>query len=207
MFSEKQPAKPRVMALLPAAGLSRRMGDAKRPKLLAEIAGESLLRRAAKTALASRCASVQVISGHLAPEITAVLADLPLQITHNPDYRAGMATSLRLAADLAAGFDGLLVLLPDMPFVTAEHINEMIAGFDGQNILRACHGGTSGNPVLIPARLFKALQGLEGDCGAKALLEASGLPIVQIDIGAAALIDLDTPEAMARHGARPILLP
>jgi molybdenum cofactor cytidylyltransferase len=41
---------------------------------------------------------------------------------------------------------------------------------------------------------------LEGDIGARAIIESSGLPVVDVDIGPAAHIDVDTPEAVIAAG-------
>ncbi len=54
------PNQPEIGLVLLAAGGSRRLG---KPKQLLHHRGESLLRRAAKSALASRCSKIAVILG------------------------------------------------------------------------------------------------------------------------------------------------
>ena len=41
---------------------------------------------------------------------------------------------------------------------------------------------------------------LEGDVGARHIIETSGLPVIDIDIGDAAHLDVDTPEAVLAAG-------
>jgi molybdenum cofactor cytidylyltransferase len=41
---------------------------------------------------------------------------------------------------------------------------------------------------------------LEGDVGARAIIESAGLPVVDVDIGPAAHLDVDTPEAVTAAG-------
>ncbi len=66
--------------------------------------------------------------------------------------------------------------------------------------MRATHDGKRGNPVLLPRALFAEVATLEGDTGARHLVEAEGPPVIDVEIGEAAFVDVDTPDAMARAG-------
>src|SRR5690554_4236235 len=79
-------------AVVLAAGLSSRMGT--RNKLLLPFHGEAILRRVVRACLAVCDLPVRVVTGHEADRIAALLADLPVVLVHNPDYRAGQMTSL-----------------------------------------------------------------------------------------------------------------
>ena len=81
-----------------AAGQSRRMGQAN--KLLAPIDGRAMVAHAVDAMLASRAAPVIVVTGHEADEVRAALGERPVVWAHNPDYAAGLSTSL--AVGLAA---------------------------------------------------------------------------------------------------------
>ena len=41
---------------------------------------------------------------------------------------------------------------------------------------------------------------LEGDTGARHIVEAQGNPVIDVEIGAGASVDVDTPEAMQLAG-------
>ena len=41
---------------------------------------------------------------------------------------------------------------------------------------------------------------LEGDIGARPIIETAGLPIVDVEIGVGARLDVDTPEAVIAAG-------
>jgi molybdenum cofactor cytidylyltransferase len=95
------------------------------------------------------------------------------------------------------------VILADMPFIRAQHLNRMLDAFaenDGFAIIRAACGAKRGNPILLPRSTFAAIAQLEGDVGARSLIEESGLAVLDIDIGDAALIDVDTKEAVIAAG-------
>ena len=173
-------------------------------KLLAEFDGVPLIRKSAATAVQAGGRDVSVVVGYRAEEMRAALAGLEVTVVDNPDYEDGMATSLRRGvAALKDGAVGVLVLLADMPAVGAEHLRKMLDAFaeaGGGCVVRAVSGEVRGNPVILPSQTFEALAGLEGDVGARHVVAASGLPIIDVDIGDAALLDVDTQEAVLSAG-------
>lgn len=199
----RRPATIAVVIL--AAGKASRMGEGGAHKLLAEFDGEPLVRRAAKTALATNAAPVVVVTGHRQSEIVATLSGLDVTAVENPDYASGMASSLVSGFSTAPvrSADGVLVMLADMPGVTTGDLNLLIAAFrsaSGRAIVRAVSLGKRGNPVILPRLLGDAVMRLEGDVGARHIIETSGLPVIDVDIGAAAHLDVDTPEAVVAAG-------
>ncbi|MBB3453039.1 molybdenum cofactor cytidylyltransferase [Rhizobium sp. BK313] len=201
----KPAAQISVAIVLLAAGKASRMGEGGPHKLLAEFDGIPLVRRSAATALASGAAAVVTVTGHRRREIEQALADLPVERVHNPDYASGMASSLvaGVGAPATQRADGVLVMLADMPGVTSDDLKTLIAAFrkaNGQAIVRAVSRGKRGNPVILPRTVFDAVMRLEGDVGARHIIETAGLPVVDVDIGDAAHLDVDTPEAVLAAG-------
>lgn len=191
--------------VLLAAGRASRMGADGPHKLLAEFSGISLVRRVAETAIAALPAQLVVVTGHRAPDIEATLTGLDLQTVYNSAFAEGMASSLvaGLSAEGMAERDGLLVLLADMPGVTTADLAALIAAFRaarGQAIARAVSNGKRGNPVILPRAVYAEILKLRGDIGARDVIETSDLPIVDVEIGAAAHLDVDTPEAVIAAG-------
>ena len=80
VISEKREMM-QIGLLLLAAGDSRRLGQ---PKQLLSFHGESLLRRAAQTALATPCRPVVVVTGANHLRIKREVADLSLDVVVNP---------------------------------------------------------------------------------------------------------------------------
>ncbi|MBB4291789.1 molybdenum cofactor cytidylyltransferase [Rhizobium leguminosarum] len=202
---ERRYAEACVAIVLLAAGKASRMGESGAHKLLAQFGGLPLVRRSAMTALESDAASVAVVTGHRRAEIEAALSGLAITAVENPDYGSGMASSLiaGFSAKDARDADGVLVMLADMPFVSAADLNALIAAFrecEGRAIVRAVSRGKRGNPVILPHSLRAAIFRLEGDVGARHITETSGLPIIDVDIGDAAHLDVDTPEAVTAAG-------
>jgi molybdenum cofactor cytidylyltransferase len=197
---EPQPALGRrVAAIVLAAGRSTRMGGPN--KLTAEIGGRPLVRIAAEQAVASRAQPVIVVTGHEREKVTAALDGLEIERVHNPDYAQGLSTSLRAGlARLSADIDGVIVCLGDMPQVDAKLIDRLVAAFDpekGGLVVVPTIEGKRGNPVLWSRRFFPDLMALEGDVGARHLIARYPEAVVEVPVsGRAALVDVDTPEAL-----------
>ena len=173
-------------------------------KLLARFDGVPLARRAAERLAASGAAPVVAVVGHQAEQLRGLLADLSLTIVDNPDFASGLAGSLKTGIRaLPPGIDGALVALADMPGVATADYDRMVAAFrrhGGLAVVRATAGGQRGNPVILPRALIARIDELDGDAGARHLIETGGLEIVDVELGEAARVDVDTPEALAAAG-------
>ncbi|MBZ9659405.1 molybdopterin-binding/glycosyltransferase family 2 protein [Mesorhizobium sp. ESP-6-4] len=199
-----QPARSalKVDIVLLAAGRSSRMGGPN--KLLALFDGEPLVRRTAGRALASKAAATVVVTGHQRERVRSALGGLGVTFADNPNFADGLASSLKAGiAKVAPDAAGALIVLGDMPGVSSGDLDSLIDAFrssDGRSVVRASHQGKRGNPVLLPRSLFAAVAQLEGDTGARHLVEAEGLDVVDVEIGQGASIDVDTREALEGAG-------
>ncbi|MGE0279815.1 MAG: NTP transferase domain-containing protein, partial [Rhizobiaceae bacterium] len=195
-------ADPKVHAIVLAAGRSSRMGGPN--KLLADFEGKPLVRRMAERVLASTADGLLVVTGHQADRVQHAVGDLGAQTVHNADFASGLASSLKAGVThLPEDAVGALIVLGDMPGVTSADFDKLIAAFrksGGRAIVRATHNGKRGNPVILPRGLFAAVAMLEGDTGARHLIEGGNAEVIDVELGASASIDVDTPEAMARAG-------
>jgi molybdenum cofactor cytidylyltransferase len=188
-----------IAAVVLAAGRSTRMGGPN--KLLAEIGGRPLVRIAVEQALASRAKPVIVVTGHERERVEAALKGLPVQFVHNPDFAVGLGGSVRTGiAAVPAAADGAIVCLGDMPQVDAALIDRLITGFapeQGALAVVPTIEGQRGNPVLWSRRFFPDLMAIEGDVGARNLINRYGEAVVEVPVtGKGALVDVDTPEAL-----------
>jgi molybdenum cofactor cytidylyltransferase len=188
-----------LAALVLAAGRSTRMGGPN--KLLAEIGGRPLVRIAVEQALASKARPVIVVTGHQRERVEAALLGLDVTFVHNPDYADGMSTSVKAGiAAVPAGADGAIVCLGDMPQVDARLIDRLLAAFDpekGALVVLPTIDGKRGNPVVWSRRFFPELTALGGDVGARHLIASYPEAVAEVAVaGRAALVDVDTPDAL-----------
>jgi CTP:molybdopterin cytidylyltransferase MocA len=172
-----------------AAGTSSRMGAAKQ---LLDCAGEPLLLRMVRIALASQAQRVVVVLGACMQDCAAVLADEPVRLIENVAWQEGMASSIRAGvAALQHEVDGCVILLGDQPMVSTALLDQMFAA--GHRIVAASYDGIVGPPVFFSRPYFDELLALQGEHGARRLLRAHAAETTTIDF-AAASCDLDTPQ-------------
>lgn len=184
-----------IAGLLLAAGESARFGA---DKLLAPLAGTSVLRRSASTLAAEVDRLVVVVPPSHAARIAEVGA-LGAQIVEHPGFSAGMASSLRAGIDaLDDLIDAVVVALGDQPLVRRDVIRALIDRWraGGTSAVAPRYRDGQGNPVLFSRTVFPALARLEGDAGARAVLKSlgSGTSLVPVDDDIPA--DVDTPGAL-----------
>lgn len=200
--ADRRTERVEVHAIVLAAGRSSRMGGPN--KLLARFDGVPLIRRIASAASDARTSSVTIVTGHQRDRVLEALGGLAVRSTHNAEFAAGLAGSLKAGIDaLPPGASGALVMLGDMPYVAAADVDRLVSAFvasGGTAIVRATHAGKRGNPVILPRSAFPRITRLEGDTGARAIIESGVAPVIDVEIGRAASLDVDTVEAMAAAG-------
>ncbi|HVT18224.1 MAG TPA: nucleotidyltransferase family protein [Thermoanaerobaculia bacterium] len=190
-----------VAGILLAAGTSSRMGS---NKLLFDVGGESLLRRTARQALAGGLDPLLVVLGHQAERAAQELAGLTCLTVVNADYEQGITSSLqRGVAALPHGVRAAMVLLADMPFVSAPMIAEIVVRYRTSRapLVISDYQGVNAPPMLYDRALFGELLTMSGGgCGRQVVKRHRGEAQV-LSWPAAALADLDVPEDYARMKA------
>ena len=182
-----------IAGIILAAGSSTRMGQ---PKLLLSWQGETLIHRAARTALEADLDPVILVTGCDQQEIRNAVADLPLRLVHNPVWRDGQSTSVRAGVQtLPAKTQAALFLLGDQPFITPELIQALVKVYLASRpaILAPFVGEQRANPVLFDQSMFDLLTRLKGDAGARTIFHQyppAAMPWPDERI----LLDIDTPE-------------
>ncbi|PYQ07970.1 MAG: hypothetical protein DMF82_02530 [Acidobacteria bacterium] len=185
--------RPRVVAVVLAAGSSSRMG---RNKLLLELGGETLVRRAVRSAAAAGVDEVVVVLGHEEPRVRAELAGLACTPVVNPDHAEGAGTSVRTGVrHLAGGAEAVVVVLADMPFVTAEMIAALVERYrETRPPLVASHyGDVQAPPTLYDRALFDELLRIPGERCAKEVVRRHEQEAVVVRWPESALRDIDVP--------------
>ena len=194
-----------VAAIILAAGRSTRMGGPN--KLLAELGRKPLVRTVTEQALASKASGVIVVTGHQAELIEKALHGLDVKFVRNPDFAQGLASSVKAGiAAVPDDVDGAVICLGDMPMISAQLIDRLIEAFApdrGSLIAVPVSDGRRGNPVLWSRRFFGELMTLDGDIGARHLIEKHSEAVAEVPVkGFGAFLDIDTPQALeaARRG-------
>ncbi len=198
---------PRVAAIIMGAGRSTRMGDAN--KLTEEFDGKPMIAHVADAALSSKADGIILVTGHQKDDVLKALAGRPMSYAHNPDFAEGLSTSIKTgikaATELDPPVDAALILLGDMPLISANLIDRLIAAHDPDEDRYICIptvGHKRGNPVLWDAAFFRELQDLNGDVGAKPLIAENADLVCEVAVvGEASLTDFDTREALRNRNS------
>ena len=151
----------KIAVVVLAAGSSKRMIGTN--KLLENIHGIPMVERVVRSALMSKADFVAVVTGYDAKFIERRLSDYDVKIVRNPDYAAGVLSSIRLGLSvLPPDTVAALVLPADMPGFTAQYIDRLIELFDPKATRKAVclpsYNGVRHNPVLWPRELFKVVK-------------------------------------------------
>ena len=190
-----------VTLLLLAAGGSTRMG---RPKQLLDYGGRPLLRHSVEQALGSRCRPVIVVLGAEADACRAIIEDLPVQMVVNHDWAQGMGSSIRAGMSAVApdgsNADAVLIALCDQPLISSAFLDSLVQLHVEQRapMVAASYDNRPGVPALFARPLFPRLAALDGQAGAKALLQTADSGNLLTIPAPQAAVDVDTPDDYAR---------
>jgi len=112
------------------------------------------------------------------------------RVVRNPAPERGLSSSIRLAVAEARDTAAVLIVLADMPRVTADHIRRLLdAANDPDAVIVSSDGTLPSPPALFGQAHFDHLLALEGDAGARQLV-ATGLRVQTTPLE---LADIDTP--------------
>ena len=186
-----------IAAIILAAGFARRMG---RQKLLLELRGKPVVRWSVE-AILPHVGDTVVVTGQDDEAVRAALAGLAVRFAVNPRPQAGQGSSIAVgAAALRPWTAAALVALGDQPRLPDGLIPRLLAERErsGKAIVAPVYRGTQGTPVLFSGEVFNELRALEGDAGARAVVQARAERVARVEIDAPMPPDVDTPEDYAR---------
>lgn len=175
-----------------AAGSGSRMGA---PKAALVVDGLPLLERATAVLRSAGCEPVVAVvrAGTSASSALTVV---------NAEPERGQRSSLALALDSAGDVDALVVLLVDMPGISAAAVRAVVAAWRPGRIALARYGRRRGHPTVMAPVLWRlALESAGPDEGARALLAARPDLVDEVAV-AGDPSDLDTPDDLARWLSR-----
>lgn len=143
----------------------------------------------------------------------ALASELPVQVVTRPDNLPVLAAcaanqvpvtllaSSGLGDSIAAGvaatphWQGWLIHLADMPFVSADVFRQVASALRQHPIVRPCYAQQPGHPVGFSARLRKPLCQLRGDNGARELLQGAAVHLLPLE-HPGVVRDIDLPSQL-----------
>jgi molybdenum cofactor cytidylyltransferase len=193
------PSLGRVWGVIPAAGLSRRMGQ---HKLLLDAGGWTVMHRLVDALLTGGVDGVHVLVREddrpLHAELAATAACVHTVPSATPDMRSSVEQLLtRLAARVdPQPHDAWLLCPADHPVLQADVIRRLLetsATHPGAIVLPT-HAGRRGHPTLFPWPLVEAVRRIPPGRGLNWLIAHPPAPIIETPCDdPSVLFDLDTP--------------
>ena len=170
-----------ISAILLAAGQSKRMGDEN--KLVKNFQGIPLIKHSVRNILASFIGELIIVLGHQ-KEIIKKLIDKneKIKFVFNQDFESGMATSIKTGLNhLSEETEAFFICLGDMPMVNKDIFNLLIKSKNNREIIVPTYKNKQGNPILFSKSMKKKIMTIEGNVGAKKILELNKDKILNIE--------------------------
>lgn len=184
----------RVAGIVLAAGSSTRMG---RNKLLLDVGGETLVRRAVRLAGEAGLDPVILVTGHARQAVESEVRDLDCAPIFNPDHETGIQTSVACGvAAVPAACGAAVVMLSDMPFVAVHMVRTLVERHEetGAPLVVSRYGGeVNAPPILYDRSLFGEISRMRAGCGREVVRRHHDRASL-VDWPADRLRDLDRPD-------------
>ena len=187
-----------VGAVVLAAGSSSRMGGEQ--KLVLEFDGRPMVRHAIEAASEGGCHQILVV---YAGDDVKRAVDGAAELVYNPDAQRGMSTSLRTGLHaLRSDMEAALVMLGDQPLVGSRAVAALLRTWRREGSRPAVAMSADGKarwtpPVVLSRELWPELEEVEGDAGARPLLDAHPELLDVVPAGGRS-DDIDTPGDYAK---------
>ena len=188
-----------LAAIILAAGYSSRM---KEFKPLLPLGGSTVLEQAVHSFQDGGINDIRVVAGHRANELFPIIKRLGARMIVNPDFPAGMFSSLCAGVkSLSPAVKGFFLLPVDIPIINARTLTVLAETFRSTEfgIFYPSCQGLRGHPPLISRSYVSKILTWDKPGGMRALLaehESDARDVKVMDPGI--LSDLDTPEDYER---------
>ena len=168
-------------------------------KMLLEINGKTLLQHVIDEVQQLPGVSLLVVTGCYHHLLVEILASQQIAFVYNEQWEEGMGTSIQKAIthmdECFPGTDQAMILVCDQPYISSGLLQKMMdtGTATGKGIVACTYNDTTGTPVLFARKYFSQLTALQGQQGAKKIVQQSGEDVALIDFPEGA-IDIDTAD-------------
>ncbi len=147
-------------AIVLAAGASTRMG---RPKLVMPYGASTIIGSVVDTIRSSVVDDIVVVTGYHSEAVTDAIP-AGVATAYNENAETGNLSSLFVGLDAVGDVDGVVVVVGDMPGVSAASVDLLVAMWETSEVLFSSVQYTDGrgHPLLIDRSLFDTVRTLSG---------------------------------------------
>jgi len=173
-----------ISAILLAAGQSKRMVNEN--KLIKKINDVPLISHSVKNILSSSVDELIIVLGHERKIVQKFIQKSnKIKLVFNKNFTTGMSSSIKVGLnELSEKTDAFFICLGDMPMINKKIFNLLINYKKNSNedIIVPTYNGKQGNPVLFSKSMKSLIMSIDGDMGAKKILEENKSKILKIEI-------------------------
>ena len=183
-----------ISSILLAAGQSKRMSGEN--KLIKSVKGIPLIKCALNNILKSHVNEIVIVLGYENETIEKLIDKTSrIKFVFNSNFETGMASSIKKGIENLSGkTDAFFISLGDMPSINYDTYNQLIKCNKNKKAIVPMFKGQQGNPVLFPKSFEEKLLSIQGDSGAKKILEINKKEVLYLEINDPGIIrDLDVP--------------
>ena len=183
-----------ISSILLAAGQSKRMSGEN--KLIKSVKGIPLIKCALNNILKSHVNEIIIVLGYQNETIEKLIDKTSrIKFVFNSNFESGMASSIiKGIKKLSKKTDSFFISLGDMPSINYDTYNQLIKCNKNKKAIVPMFKGQQGNPVLFPKSFEEKLLSIQGDSGAKKILEINKKEVLYLEINDPGIIrDLDVP--------------
>jgi len=185
-----------IVGILLAGGSSSRFGS---DKLLHPLKDGTPLALASARRLQEACERVLIVLRPGKDALAQQLIAEGFEVITTAASLHGMGHSLAAGVSASAEAPGWIIALADMPFIAASTHRRIAAALEtGASIAAPSHQGKRGHPVGFTRHWYGKLIVLQGDEGAKSLLQSTPHAITLYEVDDLGIFhDVDRPDDLA----------
>lgn len=194
----------RVFAVVPAAGMSRRMGQ---PKLLMDLAGTPVIRRLLNAldipAISDRVVVLRADDERLGAAVASAGATVVQPDTAPADMKASVICAVEYVERVhrPTADDAWMLVPADHPMLERSVVNTIVDAWSASRaeVLLPVYAGQTGHPIICQWSVTAQLSSIPADRGLNWLINGRRLKLQHLAVEAPAILqDLDTPEDYRR---------
>lgn len=183
-----------IVAIILAAGQSKRMGD---NKMLLPFARSTVIETIVREVAASRVNAIVVVTGHAHDQIEALLSSSAARCIFNPDYaRHEMIVSVQVGLQaLPSNIDAALIVLGDQPRLQHDIIQRIMAAYLPDLLIVPAYRYQRGHPILIARALWGEISALPPTSTLRDFIRSHEDRIRYVEVDSDSILrDMDTPQ-------------
>jgi molybdenum cofactor cytidylyltransferase len=177
-----------------AAGSSSRMDE---PKQLLSYKNKTFLQHIVSEAKFADLDPIVCVTGFQAERVGANISGMGADIVFNADWAEGMGSGIASGIKhiLHTDLDAIILAVSDQPHVSADLFRKMetLKASSGKGIVACAYAGTLGTPVLFGKDYFDRLKLLNGNEGAKKIVQLNLNDVSSIEFEKGS-VDIDTKQ-------------